>query len=636
MCGINGFNFQNTEIIKRMNDKIRYRGPDDEGIYINEDISLGHVRLKIIDLSEKAKQPMCNETGNLWITYNGEIYNFQELRAELEAKGHKFKSKSDTEVVLHAYEEYNTKCVNRFNGMWAFCIYDKKRKILFLSRDRVGKKPLYFYSKNKRFIFSSEIKAILEHNIKKELNKKAVSSFLSYRYVLGEETFFKKIKKLLPAHNMIYDLKKKKIKRIWEYWDLPQQGNKIPENLAKKIVEDLIKRSIEYRKISDVPLGVILSGGLDSSLIAAMLSRIEQKEGKQINTFTVKFPEKGFDETRFAEIVAKKYNAKYFEVKVSTNNFLEIMREYIKYKDSPVGVPNEIALYLLSKEIKKNVTVVLSGEGADELFAGYGRKFASIFDFERLKILEKSKNGSEKYKKEFHALYKKYKGKFFRTELDHFLFLYNYWSNEEKNLILKEEAKNDYRGIFEKYFRKSTGNYHQKMSYLFIKLHLPGLLNRLDNPTMTNAVEGRAPFLDYLLLEFVYNLPRELKTRWKSKDDFVAAGFKTCDEISEIHDIPKYILKEIAKGYLPKDIVERKKQGFPLPLDLWFRVDFLEKSQNLLLTKDSKIRSVIKQEKLKEWIRNNIKGEDRKFGQKLWMLVSLELWLREWFPEIKV
>lgn len=635
MCGINGFNFEDEQIIRRMNDRIRYRGPDAEGIFCNK-ISLGHVRLKIIDLSENARQPMSNENGGLWIIFNGEIYNFQELRKELEQK-HRFKSKSDTEVILHAYEEWGNECVNKFNGMWAFCIYDKKKQIFFLSRDRLGKKPLHYYCKNEKFIFSSEIKAILEHGINKELNKTAVSSFLSYRYVLGEETFFKNIFKLLPAHNMIYNLKTNKIERIWEYWDLPQKEVEISEEKAEKEVEKLLMKSVEYRKISDVPLGVILSGGLDSSLITALLATIEKKEGKRINTFTVKFPEEGFDETKFAKIVAKKYNTNYFEVKVDISNFLDIMKEYTKYKDEPIGVPNEIALYLLARKIKENVTVVLSGEGADELFAGYRGIFSSYYDYERLKSI-KERSALSEYRTKFKSLHERYGGRLFDNELQHFLFMYNYWTDDEKNFILKEEAKKDFVAIFKKYYYKATGGYIRKISYLFLKLHLPTLLNRLDNPTMANAVEGRVPLLDYKLAEYAYNLPSILKIRWKNKEEFNKATFKNCEEISENYDILKYVLKKISLKYLPESIIKRKKQGFPLPLDKWFRGKFLDEARHILLSDKARIKEVIDQKKLEEWIDKNLQKQSftkhQTFGQKLWMLVSLEFWLEEWFPRV--
>jgi asparagine synthase (glutamine-hydrolysing) len=625
MCGICGFNFEDLSGIKEMAKQFDYRGPDQENYYTDNAVSLGHKRLSIIDLSEKGRQPMCNESKDIWIVFNGEIYNYNEIRPELERKGHVFNSQSDTEVIIHAYEEYGKDCVKMFNGMWAFCIYDKRKSTLFLSRDRFGKKPLYYSLDKDKFYFSSEIKGILKCGVKKELNKPAVSSYLSYRYVLGEETFFKNIYKVLPGHNMIFNLKTRQIEENGEYWDIPIKEVNLKEEEILNKINDLLKKSVMYRKISDVPLGVILSGGLDSSIITAILAKQEQKP---INTFTVKFKETGYDETEFAKIVADLYKTNYFEVTINTDNFLKIMKEYMMFKDEPVGVPNEIPLYLLSKKIKEKVTVVLSGEGADEFFEGYGRIFSSARDYEIIKQLQGQKNGKNNYKEKYPSIYNKYKGVLFKSELEHFLFMYNYWGDEEKNFILLNDSKKDFSAIFKKYIEKNDLPYEKKISYIFMKLHLPGLLNRLDSSTMANSVEGRAPFLDYKLAEFVFNIPLEYKTKWLLSNEELLNLDKNCDELSEKANISKYILKEMAKEYLPETIVKRKKQGFPLPLNSWFKNDFLNITKEMLLDENSKIKEVINQENLANWIE---KGQGEIFGQKLWMLLSLEMWLREWF-----
>lgn len=624
MCGINGFNFESKELIDSMNKSIAHRGPDGQGILIDQ-VSLGHRRLSIIDLSERGKQPMSNETGDIWITFNGEIYNFQEIKSQLE-KNHKFKSNTDTEVIIHAYEEWGQECVNKFNGMWAFCIYDRKKNLLFLSRDRFGKKPLYYYSDGRKFIFSSEIKGILEHGIERKLNKKGISSYLMYRYVLGENTLFEGIKKVMPAHNLIYDLTENKY-LVKEYWDIYDNPTTEDEAEAKEAVSSALIDSVIKRKVSDVPLGVILSGGLDSSLITAILAK---SEGRPINTFTVKFNEPGFDETHFAKIVSKMYKTNYSEVVLDTSNFLDIMKEYTKYKDEPIGVPNEIALYLLSRKIKENVTVVLSGEGADEAFEGYGRIFSSTRDYKLLKKIEKMENSDEVYRKKFSSLYKKYNGVFFKSELEHFLYLYRYWSKLELDSIVLPEFKSDFSEFFSKYMNKFNNlDYNRKLSYIFLKAHLPGLLNRLDSSTMASAVEARAPFLDKNLVQNAFLLDSKFKTRWILNEDDLYKIDKSSDELSENYNKSKWILKEISKNYLPGEIIERKKQGFPLPLNNWFKGEFLEIAQKLILDQNSKLSEILNKAGLKLWIRENKDSE--LFGQKLWMLVCLELWLREWF-----
>src|SRR3989344_2659560 len=542
MCGINGFNFEDRKILARMNSATAHRGPDGTGEFVDS-VSLGHNRLAIIELTDKGKQPMCNADESVWLTFNGEIYNFMELRKELEKK-YAFRSHSDSEVIIHAYEEWGEECVNKLNGMWAFCIYDKKKNLFFLSRDRLGKKPIYYYAKKRQFIFSSEIKALFAHPIRKELDEKAIPSFLSYRYVLGEGTFFKDVRKVLPAHNLIFDLKSNKIKRIYEYWDLAPQEFEVDENEAKARVTSLLKESVAYRKISDVPLGVILSGGLDSSLVTALLAK---QEDKPVNTFTVKFKEEGFDETAFAQTVSDQYKTNYHEVSINTSNFLELMRNYSAYRDEPIGVPNEIALYLLSKKIKKHVTVVLSGEGADEIFEGYGRKFSSARDYEILHRLQKLPNGKEIYRTKFSKLFEKYKGRFF----------------------------------------------------------------------------------DYRLVEYVFNLPSRYKTRWNISEKEMQDLNATGDELSEKENIPKYLLKEISREYLPDSIVDRKKQGFPLPLDNWFKGEFENIAKKYLLGSEAKIAHFVDQSALRQLLDST--EQRKRWGQKIWMLLSLELWLQEWF-----
>ncbi|HLC54540.1 MAG TPA: asparagine synthase (glutamine-hydrolyzing) [Candidatus Nanoarchaeia archaeon] len=624
MCGINGFNFEDRKILARMNSATAHRGPDGTGEFVDS-VSLGHNRLAIIELTDKGKQPMCNADESVWLTFNGEIYNFMELRKELEKK-YAFRSHSDSEVIIHAYEEWGEECVNKLNGMWAFCIYDKKKNLFFLSRDRLGKKPIYYYAKKRQFIFSSEIKALFAHPIRKELDEKAIPSFLSYRYVLGEGTFFKDVRKVLPAHNLIFDLKSNKIKRIYEYWDLAPQEFEVDENEAKARVTSLLKESVAYRKISDVPLGVILSGGLDSSLVTALLAK---QEDKPVNTFTVKFKEEGFDETAFAQTVSDQYKTNYHEVSINTSNFLELMRNYSAYRDEPIGVPNEIALYLLSKKIKKHVTVVLSGEGADEIFEGYGRKFSSARDYEILHRLQKLPNGKEIYRTKFSKLFEKYKGRFFDSAIDHFMGEYIYWTEEERNTILKPHLRDSSNDFFKKYAMRHKMPYQQLISYLFIKIHLPALLNRLDSSTMASAVEGRAPFLDYRLVEYVFNLPSRYKTRWNISEKEMQDLNATGDELSEKENIPKYLLKEISREYLPDSIVDRKKQGFPLPLDNWFKGEFENIAKKYLLGSEAKIAHFVDQSALRQLLDST--EQRKRWGQKIWMLLSLELWLQEWF-----
>ena len=625
MCGINGFTFENEEAVKQMNQLLEHRGPDANGHYINN-ISLGHTRLKIIDLSENGAQPMLDNEEKLILTFNGEIYNFQELKAKLEQLGHKFKSKCDSEVILYAYKEWGYNCVDQFNGMWAFAIYDLEKNKIFLSRDKIGKKPLYYYASENDLFFSSEIKPLFVHNIPKILNKPAASSFLSYRYILGNETMFKNILKLPPAHNMIYDLNERKIERIWEYWDITSE--KIPETEedVRKKTEQLLKDAVRLRQVSDVPIATTNSGGLDSSVVTAMMA---QMHSTPIISFTVKFPEPGFDESEYAKLLADHAKTDHREIMIDTQDYFQLMKEYVKIKDEPIGMANEIATYAMFKKIKKDATVIMTGEGADELFAGYSRIFSSPYDYERLDRLKKINKII--YETDYPSLYKKYNGKFFDTELDHFMYQYDYFPEEEKNFILNDDAKQDFKPIFKKYFDRISGSYRKKISYTFLKLHLPVILSKLDNSAMASAVEVRAPILDYRLVNYILNLPFHYKTRWIDEENKIQARYKNADEIAEIHDICKYILKQVAKDYIPQTIIERNKKPFPVPLQKWFKQSFIDEAKELLLSKDSRINMVCNQDNLKTWIEEGLKSEEKLFGQRLWRLVSLELWLREWF-----
>jgi len=593
MCGICGFNWNDKALLKNMANKMNHRGPDQEGYYNNNLASLGHKRLSIIDLSHKGNQPMFNKDKTFCIVFNGEIYNFKELKDKY-CKDYPFSSKTDTEVILAMYEKFGEECVKYFNGMWGFCIYDIKNNRFFCSRDRLGIKPFYYCFKEGKFIFSSEIKAIFEHDIKTKINTNAISSYLKYRYVLGDETFFVGIKKLVPGHNLIFDGQI----NLKQYWDIEQKELIRSFNESKKFVNEELIKSIDYRVISDVPIGAILSGGLDSSYISAIMAK---KSKQKINTYTVKFKEEGFDETSYAKLVSDMYNTIHNELLINKEDYLSSMKEYLKYKDEPIGVPNEVALYLLFKEIKKTATVVLAGEGSDEIFGGYGKIFRSPFDYLKEIIVKEDINF-----------------------LDFFMNNYGYFNDEDMK-ILKPEFNFNFKEYFKNFLEKCPRDYYNKISYIFLKIHLPGLLLRTDVSSMANSIESRVPFLDHNLIQLVYSLPFEYKNKFKDIESVKKSIDVEFKEISEEYDIPKYILKQISKDILPEEIINRKKQGFPLPLDKWFGENYIEKMKNILLNEKNNIANFVSVERLKNWINQDNKEK----GKKIWMLYSLEIWLEE-------
>jgi asparagine synthase (glutamine-hydrolysing) len=631
MCGILGIaNFKDDlEISKqdftKMLNSMQHRGPDDSDVSIEKNVILGHRRLSIIDLSSKGKQPMFDSKKDISIVFNGEIYNYMELKSELTRK-YKFSSKSDTEVIIYSYLEKGIDCVKDFNGMFSFALFDKKKNKLFIVRDRLGIKPLYYTTFNNNLIFSSEIKGILNFpSFKTSPNLQAISSYLSYRYVLGKETLFENIYKLLPGHYMEFSDNQLSIK---EYWDIHPKKHLEDKgrDYYKKTLKNLLKKSVERRMISDVPVGAYLSGGLDSSIIAALMAQSSNKIHK---VYTVTFNEDGYDEKKYAKLLADKYNLSLKEIKVTYDNYFETLTDLIKLKDSPLSVPNEIPIYLMSKILKEDITVVLSGEGADEIFNGYGRMMDCASDYYKLKFVNLLPISLKKLI--FPSLSKFYKNEKFSSQLSHLLFKYNYFPLKEKEFIFNIDLNKDkeLKKELSSYFYKYNLPYKRRISYFLEKIHLPGLLERLDTTTMAASVEGRVPFLDHELVEFSFTIPEKYKISWKNNSNKLKSLFLSGKDTSEILNDTKVILREAFKKDIPKEILERKKVGFPVPLDEWYDKDFFKKANSLLLNKDAKISSIINQDNLKIWFKKY--KHTKRFAQKVWMLVNLEIWLQEYF-----
>jgi asparagine synthase (glutamine-hydrolysing) len=536
MCGINGFSWEDKNLIKQMNKIISYRGPDDKGTYTDKHVSLGHNRLSIIDLSKAGKQPMTNEDGSIFIVFNGEIYNFKEIKQKLIKKGHKFNSNTDTEVIIHAYEEFGEECLKLFNGMFAFAIWDTNNKKLFLARDRLGIKPLYYYldQKNEKLIFSSEIKGILQHEIKKKINIQSFNSFLTYRFITSDETMIQNIKKLKPGHYLTYQNKKIHMNK---YWNLKWNTiNKSKDYFVKKI-DQLLNESVDKRLLSDVPLGIFLSGGLDSSLITSINSKLRNDT---IKTFSIGFNHKS-DELKYASKVANLLNTNHKELILDYNQITKEIPNIVWYMDEPHSDPSVIPLYFLSKFAKKDITVVNTGEGADELFSGYYHYYIGSNLFNTIPNLIKKKVYNYYY-----SPFKKNQRKQLLNNSDN--------TNNNINSSIKED------NTLKRYLNKKH-HILNNVLHFDIKKELPNWqLTRVDRLTMAHGMEARVPFLDHNLVELSSSIPTNLKQK----------GF--CG---------KYILKKVAKKYLPKEIIYRKKQGFTTPLHLWFKHDFNNITQNL-------------------------------------------------------
>ncbi len=558
MCGINGFNWDDDGLVNCMNEVINYRGPDDRGIYTDDLVSFGHVRLAIIDLSEKGKQPMEYEHNNkkILIVYNGEVYNFLEIRKELEEKGYEFKSDTDTEVILASYLEWGFECVNKFNGMWAFCIYDPYKQVLFLSRDRFGKKPLYYYFDGDRFIFSSEIKGILKHNVERKLDSEAVNIYFALSYsgfIPSPYSIYKNIKKLRHNENLIFNLKNKELK-FHNYYSFPEYN---PGDRTKSNKEELIKTgkeilddSTRLRLISDVPVGAFLSGGLDSSSVVGTMAKYIDLHN--LHTFSIGFEGK-YDETPYIREVVDYYGTehhhKYFEIE---DFFRLIEKENIYYYyDEPFGDYSMFPTYEVSKLAKKYVSVSLSGDGGDEIFGGYNNHQRAV----QLELMRKVPG-------------------FMRN------IFYNLLPNKEPGtlLILKKGLKlslapekdyfnhlgegtyylnNDYSNWIDPLWKKTLFKYKNfveaiiKMDaeYLTLADHF---LVKVDRASMAHALEIRCPYLDYRFA----NLSSEIPVDWKVN------FYKT-----------KILMRDIIKDRVPEKIIARGKQGFTPPLMEWFETN---------------------------------------------------------------
>ncbi|MBU8922901.1 MAG: asparagine synthase (glutamine-hydrolyzing) [Bacteroidales bacterium] len=642
MCGIAGiFHFESRRkvdpvLLRRMTDLLTHRGPDDSGYFIEGRTGLGHRRLSIIDL-KTGGQPMTTPDGTVTIAFNGEIYNFRELRKKLKASGHSFQTNSDTEVILASYRQWGTKCLEQFNGMFAIAIWDSSRNRLMLARDRLGIKPLYTAVVDNTLLFASEVKSILAHpKFKRQADPESISSYLGYRCVPGDRTLFKDIEKLSPGHLMVCE--NGYISRE-QYWDIPfkpggrDQGE---EHYIKKI-SALMKKSVKRRMISDVPIGAYLSGGLDSSIIVSLMA---QMSNEPIKTYTVGFPEEDFNERGFARAVADMYGTDHKEIIIDDRDYTDMIPELIRYKDAPLAVANEVPLHIMSRELKKDITVVLSGEGADELFAGYGRIFRSPFDFERSRFLENDKTILPEYREQLLSKIRQiYGAGSFLDELDHFTRKYHWMSMLDKERLLSRELldniDNDSRvmKVFADQFKTAEGlSHYEKLLYVFQKIHLENLLMRVDMTTMATSVEARVPFVDHELIEYVFNIPFHHKIRWKSDVHRVMAAYMSSDEISEVFDTPKYILKKAFTGSLPEEVITRKKMGFPVPLNKWLGGRYMNFIKEILLDRRTYSRGIFNVPAIEKIIGSE-KVEDHNTALKLWMLMNLEIWFREYIDK---
>jgi len=578
MCGITGkINFDNSKNVsqlelKGMADSIYDRGPDDEGFYINKNVGLGFRRLSIIDLSS-GHQPLSNEDGSIWIVFNGEIYNYKELQENLIKQGHVFKTKSDTETIVHLYEQYGCECVQYLRGMFAFSIWNNNKKELFCARDRFGIKPFYYYIDTNKFVFASEIKAILKsEDIDKTMSYDALDSYFTFGYITSDLSIYKNIRKLPPAHYLTVS-NEKNLSCIKRYWDIDFEPDfSRSEEQWKEEIEHSFSESIKLHMISDVPLGAFLSGGIDSSSVVAIMAK---NSSRPVKTFSIGFKEQKFNELKFAREVAAKYGCEHHEEIVEAES-ISLLPKLVQKYDEPFADASAIPTYHVSKLARKFVTVVLSGDGGDELFAGYDKYIkikqlhSSPFHFKN------SKTNRLLWGSAYKLIPQSVPGKglsyLLSQKKDYAAAYLSFWTKDERKKLLLHNPAIDYKNGSELFkeglLRKENGvEFISKLQALDMKSYLvDDVLTKVDRSSMMNSLEVRVPILDHKFAELTFKIPSNLKFKGKSQ---------------------KYIFKEAMKPFLPPSILSHPKQGFSIPLTQWFKKDLKEYVHDSLLSNNS-------------------------------------------------
>lgn len=616
MCGIAGvFNFgtgapADSAALARATRAMAHRGPDDEGFHFDGDLGLGNRRLSIIDL-EGGHQPIANEDGTVWITFNGEIYNYRDLRPEVEARGHRFRTASDTETIVHLYEDFGPGCLEHLRGMFAFALWDSRGRRLLVARDRLGVKPLFYRQEAGGLSFASELRALAELSDRRfEVDPQAVYDFFGFRYVPAPGTFYKGVQKLLPGHYLLAD---RSGVRTVLWWDVPpeEEDGRSAQTYAEQVVE-FLRDSVRLRLIADVPVGVFLSGGTDSSAVVAMASALG---ARPLRTFSVGFEEPAYSELPQARRVANAFSTDHRELVIRPADLAEDFERLVAFRAEPIAEPTDIALYRISRLAAESVKVVLAGEGGDELFAGYPKYaadrlagFVSALPREITQTLARSLP---------------YRGRRLRLALETLAIAdeaersatwFAFFSREEREALFAPDflaavdTAHPARVFAEHLERASARSPLKRLLYADLKVWLPdNLLLRGDQMTMAASIEERVPFLDHKLVELAARIPGRMLTR----------GFQT-----------KALLKEALRPYLPPATLTRRKVGFAVPVGEWFRHSLKSMVASLVLSPEALGRGYFNRRAMEQCVQEHFDGVRDRHKQ-LWALVNFELWQRQ-------
>ncbi len=632
MCGISGFIDFNQKsssvLLQEITDTLYHRGPDGSGYEFIQthkyQIGLGHRRLSIIDLSETGKQPM--QFGTVWITFNGEIYNFNEIKKELLNLGHKFNGHSDTEVILHSFAEWGIDCISKFIGMFAFVIYDTKKEEVFCVRDRAGVKPFFYYWENNLFLFSSELKAFHKHPLfKKEINLDAIAAFMQYGNVPTPHCIFNNAYKLEAGHYLKFDLKHKQIEKIC-YWNVYDSYNKPKLDIgfeeAKLETEKILKSAFNYRMVSDVPVGVFLSGGYDSACVTALL---QKERTEKLKTFTISVPDIGLNEAPYAKDVSKYLGTEHYEFSCLQKEAIEIIEELPYYYDEPFGDQSSIPTTLVCKMARKQVTVALSADAGDEIFAGYNRYDYLIKYGTKLNQLPRFLSSSTSFLMNVIPA----------KSIPYFNQQYNFYNRYEKlkHLLKDPSPKNIMLSLSQQFSKDELQSIFVnkpntlKTAYLSDELKseyftplafmmaidyqtylLDDILQKVDRASMSVSLEGREPFLDHRIIEWAAQLPDHYKYYKGSK---------------------KHIIKEIVHQYIPKTLMDRPKMGFAIPIENWLSVDLKEKVMAYLDENKVKEQGIFNPNKITR-IKTDFYSGKKEYALKIWYLLMFQMWHEKW------
>ncbi len=622
MCGICGIinsdkeHHVDPQLLKRMTDTIVHRGPDDEGIYVDKNVGIGMRRLSIIDLST-GKQPIHNEDKSVWIVFNGEIYNHKEIRNELEKAGHRFQTQSDTEAIVHAYEEYGDKCVQKLNGMFAFAIWDKRKNIVFLARDRIGIKPLYYFFDKSRLIFGSELKTILKaKDIPRRIDLQALDNFLTFEYIPAPLSIFQDIRKLPPGHTLTL-----RDNEIWvrNYWDVDVKSNGKTYDEYVHNLRELLQDAVKIRLMSDVPLGAFLSGGIDSSIIVALMAQVMDQP---VKTFSIGFEDSSYNELKYARLVAEKFNTEHHEFIIKPDA-VDLADNLLKFLDEPFGDFSIFPTYLVSKMARDFVTVTLSGDGGDELFGGYDTYIADAMAkyYNRLpralrngfltKVLDMVPPASKK-KGLINRAKRFVEGMKLPEDLRHtrwMIFLQDFeksqlYAQDMKSGFLEKDPYKFIRRYFANVAYNQDDEINQQM-YVDVKTYLvDNILVKVDRMSMATSLEARVPFLDHRFVEFAGSVPGKYKLQ----------GRKT-----------KMILKQSMEELLPKEILYRGKEGFSIPIKNWLKNELKPMMMDTLSPEKIKREGFFNPDYVEILKNEHLSGREN-HSHRLWALMIFGRW----------